>query len=138
MRRRLEIARNAAPDLVFKAILETGALSDTNLIRAASHEALLGGAHFIKTSTGKGHEGATLDAAEIMIDEIIATGGAAGLKPSGGISTPAFAQAFLDIFETRLGKADPTRFRIGASSLLSHLLANPGCETSSSEDATAY
>ena len=114
--------------VLLKVILETGQLGSTEHIRRAAELAIEGGAHFIKTSTGKTQPGATLKAAEVMIDVIAAAksrGLSVGLKPSGGISTMADAQAYLDLYEKRFGagSATPGTFRIGASSLIKPVLA---------------
>ena len=63
-----------------------------------------------------------------MIDVIAAAkdrGIQVGLKPSGGVSSIADAQAYLDLYEKRFGAGSATAatFRIGASSLLKALLA---------------
>jgi deoxyribose-phosphate aldolase len=111
-----------------KVILETGQLGSAEHIRHAAELAIEGGAHFIKTSTGKTQPGATLAAAAAMIDVIAsvkARGLEIGLKPSGGVSTMADAQAYLELYEKRfgVGSATPATFRIGASSLLKPVLA---------------
>lgn len=113
---------------LLKVILETGQLGGASQIRRAADLAIEGGAHFIKTSTGKTQPGATLQAAEIMVEAIVAAkarGLQVGLKPSGGVSTIADAQAYLDLYEQRLGAGSATAatFRIGASSLLKAVLA---------------
>ncbi len=110
-----------------KAILETGALADPGLIRAAADQALAGGAEFLKTSTGKVPAGATPEAAAILLDAL-ATAGRGGLKVSGGVHTTADAAAYLALADRAMGEgwATPDRFRIGASSLLTDLLATLG------------
>ena len=87
-----------------------------------------GGAHFLKTSTGKTQPAATLSAAAVLIDVIAsakAAGRSVGLKPSGGLSRIEDAQAYLDLYEARFGagSATPANFRLGASSLIHPLLA---------------
>jgi deoxyribose-phosphate aldolase len=116
------------PKTVLKVILETGQLGSTERIRHASELAIEGGAHFLKTSTGKSQPGATLAAAEAMLDVIAAArkrGLTIGLKPSGGISTIADAQTYLELYEKRFGAGSATAatFRIGASSLIKAVLA---------------
>ncbi len=116
---------------VLKVILETGQLGSAERIRRASELAIEGGAHFLKTSTGKTQPGATLPAAEAMLD-VIGTarerGLTVGLKPSGGIGTIADARAYLDLYEQRFGagSASAATFRIGASSLIKPVLAALG------------
>src|SRR6185312_15231947 len=109
------------PRALLKVILETGQLGTVERIRRAAELAVEGGAHFIKTSTGKTQPGATLQAARVMIDVIAAAkarGVSVGLKPSGGISSMADAQAYLELYENRFGAGSATAatFRIGASS----------------------
>ncbi|MFK8025210.1 MAG: deoxyribose-phosphate aldolase [Ilumatobacter sp.] len=103
-----------------KVILETGERPDRDSIVAAGRTAIANGADFLKTSTGKTPNGASLGAVDAMIDAIVGADRVVGLKPSGGISTVADATAYLDLVERRLGAeaTDPRRFRIGASSLL--------------------
>jgi deoxyribose-phosphate aldolase len=117
--------------VLLKVILEAGQLGSVQHIRHAAELAVEGGAHFIKTSTGKTQPGATLQAAETMLDVIAASkarGIEVGFKPSGGVSTMADAQAYLDLYEKRfgVGSATPDTFRIGASSLMKPVLAALG------------
>jgi deoxyribose-phosphate aldolase len=116
---------------LLKVILETGQLGSAERIRHAAELAVEGGAQFIKTSTGKTQPGATLQAADVMLDVIAASkarGIEVGLKPSGGVSTIADAQAYLELYEKRfgVGSATPATFRIGASSLMKPVLAALG------------
>lgn len=111
-----------------KVILETGELGDYDAIRKASHIALMAGADFIKTSTGKIQPAATLPATLVMLEAIRdfydATGRAAGMKPAGGIRTAKDAIRYLVLLHETLGEEwlTPERFRFGASSLLNDLL----------------
>jgi deoxyribose-phosphate aldolase len=123
------------PKVLLKVILETGQLGSAEHIRHAAELAVEGGAHFIKTSTGKTQPGATLQAVEVMIDVIAAAkarGVSVGLKPSGGISSIADAQTYLELYEKRFGagSATPATFRIGASSLMKAVLAVLGSRPS--------
>jgi len=116
------------PTTLLKVILETGQLGSAERVHRASELAISGGAHFLKTSTGKTQPGATLQAAEAMIDAIATArerGVPVGFKASGGVSTIADASAYLQLFEKQLGagSATPATFRIGASSLLKPILA---------------
>lgn len=116
------------PKTVLKVILETGQLGSAEHIRRAAELAIEGGAHFLKTSTGKTQPGATLLAAETMLEVIVGArslGLTVGLKPSGGISTIADALAYLEAYERRfgVGSATAATFRIGASSLMKPILA---------------
>ena len=114
--------------VLLKVILETGQLGSAEHIRQAAELAVEGGAHFLKTSTGKTQPGATLAAAAMMLEVIAAArarGIAVGLKVSGGVRTIADAQSYLQLYEHRFGagSANATNFRIGASSLINPLLA---------------
>ena len=91
--------RRAVPEQVLKVIIETCYLSDEQK-RLATEAAVQGGADFVKTSTGFGTGGATVDDVRLMA-EVIA--GRAGLKAAGGVRTPADAQAMIGAGATRLG-----------------------------------
>ncbi len=119
-------ARQASRPLTLKVIIESGELATPLLIRQATRLALAAGADFVKTSTGKTLVSATPAAAELMLDEIKASGSAsAGFKASGGIRKVADAQVYLQLVESRLGAAalNPRRLRFGASGLLNDIKA---------------
>jgi len=120
----LAATRATAVGVTWKSILETGALTPEELT-AAARLAIDAGADFLKTSTGKGHPGATPAAVEALAGEIAASGRPVGLKVSGGVRTAEAARRYLAIARDTLGAAwlDPARFRIGASALLEDLLA---------------
>jgi len=107
-----------------KVILETGELADPLLIREVCEAALDAGADFVKTSTGKGRVGATLDAAQVML-ECVRARDRGGFKAAGGIRTLAQAADYLDLAERICGAgwAKPGRFRIGSSALLAEARA---------------
>lgn len=113
-------------NLTLKVILETGALQDENIITAASEDAILAGADFIKTSTGKIATGATLEAAQAMLRVIarLKPEYMAGFKASGGVRTLAQAAAYLQLADAILGPqwATAQTFRFGASALLGEVL----------------
>ena len=110
------------PHAQLKVILETGELKTASAIRDASFLALDCGADFLKTSTGKVPIGASLEAAEVMLQAIKKMGSPAGFKASGGVKTPREAYEYFLLTETILEKK-PTAalFRIGASRLLDEL-----------------
>lgn len=122
---RVARVKRAAGDARVKAILETGVLEDADLIREAARLALEGGADFIKTSTGKVAVNATLTAAEIMLEVLRDVAPTHGFKPAGGIKTTADAANYLELADCIMGDgwADPAHFRIGASSVLTALIA---------------
>ncbi|MGH2775368.1 MAG: deoxyribose-phosphate aldolase [Actinomycetota bacterium] len=118
----------AAGDAHVKTILETGELGSYDRIRRASLIAMAAGSHFIKTSTGKIGESATLPSALVMAEAIRDfaefTGQVVGLKVAGGIRASKDTIRYLIIIHETLGDEwlDPERFRIGASSVVNDLL----------------
>lgn len=117
----LKQVRQASQGLRLKLILETGALLQTEQIAKACQLALAAGVDFLKTSTGKIPQGASLQAAEIMLDALQQSSRCAelGFKPSGGIKTVQDASAYINVTEKKLGAQalNPQRFRIGASGI---------------------
>lgn len=113
-----------------KVILETGALRTAENIRNASVLALYSGADFLKTSTGKGYPGASLQAAYVMCQCIKEyyekTGNRVGFKAAGGVATTEDALSYLCIVKAVLGDEwlTPEYFRIGASRLANTLLSD--------------
>jgi deoxyribose-phosphate aldolase len=111
-----------------KVILETGELATYDNVRRASWLAMMGGADFIKTSTGKVAPAATLPVALVMLEAVrdygAATGHAIGVKVAGGIRTTKDALRYLVVVHETVGDGwlTPDRFRFGASSLLNDLL----------------
>jgi len=111
-----------------KVILETGELKTVDNIRKASEIALLAGADFLKTSTGKIKPAATLEAAMVMLDTISEfynkTNRKVGFKPAGGIADPQTAFQYFKLVEEILGNSwlDKSLFRIGASRLADKLI----------------
>ncbi|HEX3424708.1 MAG TPA: deoxyribose-phosphate aldolase [Acidimicrobiales bacterium] len=111
-----------------KVILETGELATYDNVRRASWLAMLAGADFIKTSTGKVSPAATLPVALVMLQAVrdfdAATGRQVGVKVAGGIRTAKDAIRYLVVVHETAGDRwlRPEKFRIGASSLLNDLL----------------
>jgi deoxyribose-phosphate aldolase len=111
-----------------KVILETGELGALDNVRRASWLAMLAGADFIKTSTGKVSPAATLPVTLVMLeavrDWLAATGQHVGVKPAGGIRTAKDAIRYIVLVHETAGDEwlDARLFRIGASSLLNDLL----------------
>ena len=109
-------------------ILETGELGTYDNVRRASWLAMLAGADFIKTSTGKVPVAATLPVTLVMLEAVrdfrAATGRQVGVKPAGGIRTTKDAIKYLVMVNETVGDdwLDPDWFRFGASSLLNDLL----------------
>jgi deoxyribose-phosphate aldolase len=111
-----------------KVILETGELQTYDNVRRASWLAMLAGADFIKTSTGKVSPAATLPVTLVMLEACRdwreATGAIVGMKPAGGIRTTKDAMKYLVLVNETLGDdwLTPEWFRLGASSVLNDLL----------------
>jgi deoxyribose-phosphate aldolase len=120
--------RAACGDAHLKVILETGELSTLDNVRRASWLAMLAGADFIKTSTGKVTPAATLPVTLVMLEAVRDyrdfEGRQIGVKPAGGIRTEKDAIRYLVLVNETAGEdwLDPRYFRIGASSLLNDLL----------------
>lgn len=120
--------KHSCRDAHLKVILETGALKTTSNIMKASILSMYSGADFLKTSTGKVYEGATLEAAYVMCTAIKEyhkkTGTKIGFKASGGISTTEDAVKYYTIVKEVLGEdwCNNELFRIGASRLANNLL----------------
>ena len=111
-----------------KVILETGELVTYDNVRKASYLAMLAGADFIKTSTGKVNPAATAPVVLVMLEAVRDFchdyGRMIGVKPAGGIRTTKDAIKQLVLVNETAGEKwlDPKYFRIGASSLLNDLL----------------
>jgi deoxyribose-phosphate aldolase len=111
-----------------KVIFETGELQTYDNVRRASWLAMMAGADFIKTSTGKVQPAATLPVTLVMLEAVRdyreATGRMVGVKPAGGIRTSKDAIKYLVTVNEVAGPdwLDPEWFRFGASTLLNDLL----------------
>src|SRR5689334_13490767 len=120
--------REACGDAHLKVIFETGELQTYDNVRRASWLAMMAGAHFIKTSTGKVQPAATLPVTLVMLEAVRdwreQTGQMVGVKPAGGIRTAKDAIKYLVMVNEVAGPdwLDPDWFRFGASSLLNELL----------------
>ncbi len=116
--------RDACGEAHVKAILATGELGSLRNVARASLVAMMAGADFIKTSTGKEAVNATLPVSLVMIrairDYFERTGFRIGYKPAGGISHAKDALGYLTLLRDELGPRwmQPDLFRFGASSLL--------------------
>lgn len=112
-------------DKVLKVTLETGELPDPDTIRKAADVALAAGADFLKTSTGKVANNATLEATEILLSAIAEADKNVGSQPAGGIETSSDAIAHFNVAKRIRGDEtpNPELFRIGASSVLDDMIA---------------
>ena len=111
-----------------KVILETGELVTLDNVRKASYLAMLAGADFIKTSTGKVTPAATAPVVLVMLEAVRdfyeLSQVRIGVKPAGGIRTTKDAIKQLVLVKEIAGAEwlNPELFRIGASALLNDLL----------------
>jgi deoxyribose-phosphate aldolase len=116
--------KDAAGPAHLKVILGTGDLLTLRNVARASLVAMMAGADFIKTSTGKETVNATLPVGLVMVRAIREyaqeTGMAVGFKPAGGIRTAKQSLEWLSLVKEELGNSwlRPQLFRIGASSML--------------------
>jgi len=107
-----------------KVILGTGDLLTLRNVARASLVAMMAGADFIKTSTGKEPTNATLPVSLVMVRAIREyaqqTGMAVGFKPAGGIRTAKQSLDWLAMIKEELGDSwlRAEMFRFGASGLL--------------------
>jgi len=119
--------REACGNAHMKAILATGELATLSNVARASRVAMMAGADFIKTSTGKEAANATMPVGLVMARMIRAyeaeTGYAVGLKPAGGIRSAKSALEWLIMMKEELGDRWllPSLFRFGASGLLTDI-----------------
>lgn len=124
----IEAVKEACGNAHLKVILETGELDTLDNVRRASEIAMLAGADFIKTSTGKIQPAATMQVTYVMLDAIkdfyFRTGKMIGMKPAGGISTSKIALQYLVMLNEVLGEKwmNKNYFRFGASSLVNDIL----------------
>jgi deoxyribose-phosphate aldolase len=119
--------RDACGDAHIKVILGTGELGTLRHIARASMVAMMAGADFIKTSTGKESVNAVLPTGLVMArmirDYHERTGHVVGFKPAGGIRTSKQALEWMLLMKEELGTAwlSPHLFRFGASTLLADI-----------------
>lgn len=116
--------RAACGNAHLKTILATGELGTLRNVARASLVCMMGGADFVKTSTGKEPVNATLPVSLVMVRSIREylerTGHRVGFKPAGGIRTAKHAIEWMLLMKEELGTRwlEPDLFRFGASSLL--------------------
>ncbi|HTX63501.1 MAG TPA: deoxyribose-phosphate aldolase [Acidimicrobiales bacterium] len=120
--------REACGPAVLKVILETGELATYDNVQRAAWLAMLAGADFVKTSTGKVAPASTRPVALVLLaavrDFLHAGGRRVGVKMAGGIRTAKEAISYLVIARETAGEdwLTPSSLRIGASTLLNDLL----------------
>ena len=119
--------REACGDSHLKTILGTGELGSLRNVAKASLVCMMAGADFIKTSTGKEPQNATLPVSLVMLrmirDYHQKTGHKVGFKPAGGIRTAKQALEWQILMNEELGRVwlEPELFRFGASGLLTDI-----------------
>jgi deoxyribose-phosphate aldolase len=110
-----------------KVILGTGDLVTLRNVARASMVAMMAGADFIKTSTGKESVNATLPVGVVMVrairEYVARTGMAVGFKPAGGIRTAKQSLDWLALMKEELGDRwlNASLFRFGASGMLADI-----------------
>jgi deoxyribose-phosphate aldolase len=117
--------RKLLPNQCMKIILESGAIQDKQLLENAALASLEGGADFLKTSSGKVAQGASLAAAIVIFgalqrfDDVTR-----GFKASGGVRDYQQAKMYYLLAQMMMGDSWPNQntFRLGASGLLDDLL----------------
>src|SRR5437773_5341810 len=119
--------KNACGPAHLKVILGTGDLLTLRNVARASFVAMMAGADFIKTSTGKGAVNATLPVSLVMVRAIREyaeeTGMAVGFKPAGGLRTAKQSLEWLALMKEELGTSwmKAELFRFGASGMLADI-----------------
>ncbi len=122
--------KSACRDAHLKVILETSLIRDPELIKEAAVVAMVAGADFIKTSTGKDSQCASLEAVYTMCEAVAEfnklNNTKVGIKVAGGVSTTSDAVKYYTLVEQMLGEEwlTPELFRIGASRLVNNLLTS--------------
>jgi deoxyribose-phosphate aldolase len=110
-----------------KVILGTGDLVTLRNVARSSMVAMMAGADFIKTSTGKESVNATLPVGLTMVrairEYVARTGMLVGFKPAGGIRTAKQSLDWLALMKEELGDRwlDARLFRFGASGMLADI-----------------
>ncbi len=124
----IQAVKAACGDAHLKVILETGELQTLDHVRRASWLAMIAGADFIKTSTGKVTTNATPPVTLVMLEAVRdfyeVSGRRIGVKAAGGIRTAKDAVKYLVLVKETAGEEwlTPDLFRFGASTLLNDLL----------------
>lgn len=116
------------PDTLLTVTLEVGDLRDPQIIRNACQGAIVAGANFIKTSTGKLVTTPTPQAVRVMLESLVDVGGQVGIKLCGGLRTLADARMFMEMARTRFGPqwVSAQRVRLVGSRLLDDILSQLG------------
>ena len=122
------LCNEAGKEVIFKVIIESGLLTKPEEVYRASLLAILSGADFVKTSTGKSAYGATPKSVMVICNAIkdyyLQTGINVGIKIAGGVRTVDDAVLYYTLVENLLGREwlTPSLFRFGASAPLANAL----------------
>ena len=122
------LCNEAGKEVIFKVIIESGMLTKPEEVYRASLLAILSGADFVKTSTGKSAYGATPKSVMVICNAIkdyyLQTGINVGIKIAGGVRTVDDAVLYYTLVENLLGREwlTPSLFRFGASAPLANAL----------------
>ncbi len=122
------LCNEAGKEVIFKVIIESGMLTKPEEVYRASLLAILSGADFVKTSTGKSAYGATPKSVMVICNAIkdyyLQTGINVGIKIAGGVRTVNDAVLYYTLVENLLGREwlTPSLFRFGASAPLANAL----------------
>jgi deoxyribose-phosphate aldolase len=128
---RIACRRAGGDNALLTVNLESGGIGDPARIRAAALAAIEAGADLVATANDTAQPGATLAAAQAML-EAIATARErrlwAGIKIAGGIRTLSEAVGYLALAERLIGSEflGPATFRFGSAALLDDLRAALG------------
>jgi len=112
----VEAVKNVMPDNILKVILETCYLEDDDILKA-SELAIKGGADFIKTSTGFGTRGASIEDIKLMKN---VAKNRAKIKASGGIKDTETALKYINLGAQRLGTSSGIAIMKGEKSSSSY------------------
>ncbi|MFT3848082.1 MAG: deoxyribose-phosphate aldolase [Propionivibrio sp.] len=109
VREEIRAIKTAIGANVLKVIIETCYLSDAEKVRACQLS-VAAGADFVKTSTGFGTGGATVEDVQLMLD---AVQGKAKVKASGGVRDAEAAMKYVQMGVMRLGTSNGIKIVAG-------------------------
>lgn len=109
----IEAVKKEMPNTILKVIIETCYLEEIEIIKA-SELAIQSGADFIKTSTGFGTAGATINNVKLM--KSVTNNCDAKIKASGGIRDTKTALEYINIGVSRIGTSNGIAIVTGISS----------------------
>ena len=109
VRDEIRAIKSAIGTRVLKVIIETCYLSDAEKVQACTL-AVEAGADYVKTSTGFGSGGATVEDVRLMLDTVQ---GKALVKASGGVRDAASARQYVEMGVKRLGTSNGVKIVTG-------------------------